>query len=59
ALKGTSVWPNRETILSAPEPDKLYVTRNPVKHLVNQLIHLRDVVASIESAAESLAKPHV
>lgn len=58
ALKGTSVWPNREAILSAPEPDKLYVIKNPVKHLVNQLIHLRDVVASIESAAESLAKPH-
>ena len=57
-LKGTAIWPNQETILSAPDPDKFYLSKNPVKHLVNQIIHLRDVVASIEAAAESLAKPH-
>ena len=55
-LNGTAIRPNGDAILSATEPDKQYVSRNPVKHLVNQIIHLRDVVEAIESAAETLAR---
>ncbi|GMV94222.1 MAG: hypothetical protein AMXMBFR82_40000 [Candidatus Hydrogenedentota bacterium] len=53
-LRGTVVWPNRESILFAPDLDKSYVRKNPVKHLVNQILHLPDVVSACEDAAQSL-----
>lgn len=53
-LRGTLIWPNKEAILAAPEPDKMYVKKNPVKHLLNQTLHLADVSAAFETAAQSL-----
>ncbi|MBX7256606.1 MAG: 1-acyl-sn-glycerol-3-phosphate acyltransferase [Candidatus Hydrogenedentes bacterium] len=48
---GDSVTPNVDVVLSAPEWDTSYVEKNPLKHLVNQVLHLWDVVAAIEFAA--------
>lgn len=45
------VVPNVEAILHAPEHDKDYHRRNPVKHLVNQYLHLPDVIEAIEAIA--------
>lgn len=53
-LRGALIEPNRAAVLSVPEPDTAYVKKNPVKHLVNQIIHLADVVAAIEAAAARL-----
>jgi len=53
-LRGTAIWLNKEAILAAPEPDKTYLMKNPVKHLVNQTLHLPDVTAAFEAAARSL-----
>ncbi|MBI5094877.1 MAG: hypothetical protein HZB26_20870 [Candidatus Hydrogenedentes bacterium] len=52
-LSGDRVELNRDAILSAPEPDREYKEKNPVKFLVNQIVHLPDVVAAIEDAALS------
>lgn len=41
---------NRDRILFAPRSLSLYRAQNPVKHLANQIIHLGDVVRSIERA---------
>ncbi len=53
-LRGTAVWPNKESILAAPELDTAYIKKNPVKHLVNQTLHLADVTTAFEAAAEDL-----
>jgi 1-acyl-sn-glycerol-3-phosphate acyltransferase len=39
-----------DLILSAPEPDREYKRKNPVKFQLNQILHLSDVVAHIETA---------
>jgi len=38
-------------ILSAPEPDTKYRQKNPVKYLVNELVHMGDVINAAERAA--------
>lgn len=48
---------NREAILAAPAPDKLYRKRNPVKYLVNQILHLVDVTDALERATLDPANP--
>lgn len=53
-LRGTLVWPCYETILEAPDLDKTYIRKNPIKHLVNQAIHLSDVIDAFEDAARLL-----
>jgi hypothetical protein len=39
---------NCQAILAAPSSHAKYKAENPVKYLANQLIHLRDVTASVE-----------
>jgi hypothetical protein len=51
--RGGQVEPLSEAILSAPPLDTRYVERNPVKYLVNQVLHLPDVIAAAEQAALS------
>jgi hypothetical protein len=52
-LAGDQVRPDRARILEAPSLDTNYRRRNPVKFLVNQILHLSDVVAAME--AQTLA----
>jgi hypothetical protein len=53
-LRGTLIRPNKGIILASPELDTAYVKKNPVKHLVNQTLHLADVTAAFEAAAQRL-----
>ena len=48
--RGDTITLNRAAILSTPARDQKYDQANPVKHLVNQIIHLFDVTALIERA---------
>ncbi|MFA6241606.1 MAG: 1-acyl-sn-glycerol-3-phosphate acyltransferase [Candidatus Hydrogenedentales bacterium] len=51
ARNGSTIAPSAEAILSAPEWDTAYIEKNPVKHLANQILHLWDVLAALETAA--------
>jgi hypothetical protein len=46
-LSAGQVEPIRDNILAAPEQDKTYKEKNPVKFFANQIMHLPDVVAAI------------
>jgi hypothetical protein len=48
---GEAILPNASAVLATPELDPSFMQKNPIKHLVNQLLHLPDVLASLESAA--------
>lgn len=50
-VKGAEVVCDRNAILSAPDRDKTYKAKNPVKFLANQVVHLPDVVEAIHGAA--------
>ena len=52
-VESTGIELNRDTILSAPEPDKTYKLKNPVKFFVNQIVHLPDVVEALHESAFS------
>lgn len=49
--EGDAVTPLPSAVLASPEWDTSYAAKNPLKHLVNQILHLWDVVAAIETAA--------
>ncbi len=44
---------NREAVTRVPSSFKTYRKENPVKHLVNQILHYRDVMGTIEQLALS------
>ena len=46
--QGDRVILERDAVLACPEMDTRYRTANPVKYHVNQILHLRDVVAVCE-----------
>ena len=50
-VRGDRVEMDRAAILAAPASISQYQQTNPLKHLVNQVLHLADVVRSIEEAA--------
>ena len=54
ARRGSVIRLNPSVILSVPQSFSRYRSQNPVKYLVNQILHLPDVVSSIERAAERL-----
>ena len=45
------VLPNGTAVLAAPPHDTTYGKQNPVKYIVNQILHLPDVTAAIEEQA--------
>lgn len=49
------VYPDAAAILSAPPIDSSYRKCNPVKHLVNQIIHLEDVTSMLAEVAVEIA----
>lgn len=56
-VRGSHIVLNREAILSSPAPDREYRRKNPVKYLVNQLLHFPDVAAAAEEVALSRMAP--
>lgn len=52
-VEGEMIVPNVPRILSAPQLDTRYGKRNPVKYLVNQVLHLPDVTALLEEMYRS------
>jgi len=48
-VRGGQVEPNVAAVLAVPELDTRYRKRNPVKYYVNQIIHMQDVVATLEA----------
>ncbi len=47
-VAGDAIIPDAERILSMPPLDTRYGKRNPVKYLVNQVLHLGDLTALLE-----------
>ena len=45
---------NRNAILASPSHDLHYMVKNPVKHFVNQILHLPDVTRIIQNVAQEM-----
>jgi 1-acyl-sn-glycerol-3-phosphate acyltransferase len=53
-IRGESVYPDAEQILSTPELTGKYKKMNPVKYLTNQILHLGDLVELIQVEARNI-----
>lgn len=51
SVSGSSFIIHTDRVLSTPEPDTNYAKLNPVKHLLNQILHLPVAIQAIEAAA--------
>lgn len=49
-LRDREVWPKSETILASPPVDAAYRDKAPVRFVVNQIVHLTDLVRAVEEA---------
>ncbi|GMW01000.1 MAG: hypothetical protein AMXMBFR84_21370 [Candidatus Hydrogenedentota bacterium] len=56
---GDEIRIDRERVLSAPPLDTEYVKQNPVKYILNHVIHLADVVSALEHAVLDREPPAV